>query len=660
MPFERRIADSVLVVGMGPSESRADQNEEQKGAKVEDLAELVRDAKAVFAKDLDRVKQDLAFACAPMSSAWSGEDARAFGKDRACVRIPIIGTLIDRATATYSASPYGIAVSPFNSANLQSALLLQSVVRGIETRSSARSAYRDALRLALSCGYGYLHTYTIDRGDGLVDVRLESLSNPTAVIFDQSAVKPDGSDAEFVAFCSNMGRARAEREFGDEVCGRSDTLFFELMEGGYDRETEVPVVTIYRMEEIKRDGKDGKTAKSRMAVQYKVIGNKIADRIETEIAYLPVVRVTGVPVWTQKRWSWAGIGNRAEGVQRLANFAASQMTERLALSPKVNFVGPKKAVKGNLREWANASRTNPSILTYEDWDKEHNREIRPPQRQDTSVNLGDVSGVISGALNLLGATTGVDGAFGPGDGPSNMTAEEVLTRSRNAESVLSGIYEALGDAVRQLGRVLVSAISANYAQDRETDAVGTDGAVSKVKFNASKLIPNEYEIDIDAGPLMASQRKDNVRQLTALMQAAPSLAQAIVPAIVQNLDIDNGEQIVQAISSGSGDAAEAEQLKAKIQALEAELNRSRMEALQLQASMRGKLIDSKTKLALAQMDAENDLQLEMLKQQATSDREAAKIASQEEIEAQKLQADLAKEQAKADAEISAFMPVHQP
>lgn len=632
---------------MGPRKTRTDDREEPEGAKIEDLAELVRSAKSVFDDDLKRVKRDLEFACAPMSDEWTGSDSKAFGKDRACVRIPIIGTLIDRATSTYSASPYGIAVSPFNSENLQNALLLQSVVRGIETRSSARSAYRDALRLALSCGFGYLHAYTVDRGDGLVDVRIESLPNPLAVIFDSSAVKPDGSDASFAAFCSSMNKDKAEHEFGEDVCGQSGSLFYELMTGSYDRDTEVPVVTIYRME-------DGN------AVQYKVVGNKIVDRIDTEIAYIPVVRVTGVPVWTNKRWSWAGIGNRAEGVQRLANFAASQMTERLALSPKVNFIGPSRAVKSNIREWAEASRENPSILTYEDWDEKHGREIKPPQRQDTSVNLGDVSGVISGALNLLGATTGVDGAFGPGGGPSNMTAEEVLTRSRNAESVLSGIYEALGDAVRQLGRVLVSAIAANYAQDREADAVGQDGAVSKVKFNASTLIPSEYEVDIDAGPLMASQRKDNVRQLTALMQAAPGLAQAIVPAIVENLDITNGEQIVQNIASASGDSDEAEQLKAKVQALEAELNQARMEALQLQASMRGKLIDSKTRIAVAQMQGENDLQLEMLKQQATSEREAAKIASQEEIEAQKLQADLAKEQAKADAEISAIMPLYQP
>lgn len=624
--------------------------EEQKGASVEELAEIVRSARSAFAKDLKRIKEDLAFACSPMSTKWTGDDGKAFGKDRACVRLPLIGTLIDRATATYSASPYGIAISPFNSANLRNALLLQGVIRGIETRSSARSAYRDALRLALSCGCGYLHAYTVDRSDGLVDVRIESLPNPTAVVFDQSAAKPDGSDAEFAAFCSRMNKAKAEKTFGEDVCNNSNDLFFDILGGSFDSETEVPVVTVYRME-------GGK------AVQYKVVGNKVADRIDTEIAYMPIVRVTGVPVWTEERWSWAGIGNRAQGVQRLANFAASQMTERLALSPKANYIAPKKTVKDNFGDWANASRTNPNVLTYEDWDKENKRELRPPERQDTSVNLGDVSGVIGAAQNLLGATTGVDGAFGPGDGPQNMTAEEVLTRSRNAESVLSGIYEALGDSVRQLGRVLLSAVAANYGQERETDIVDQNGAASRTKFSASGLVPTEYEVDIDAGPLMASQRKDNVRQLTALMQAAPSLAQAIVPAIVQNLDIDCGDQIVQAVSAGSGDAAETEQLKAKVQALEAELNRTRMEALQLQASMRGKLIDSRTKLATEQMKAESAMNLEMLRQQAVNQREAAQIASREEIEGQKLQADLLKEQAKAEAEAAAIpgiVPVYQP
>ncbi|MBQ1429767.1 MAG: hypothetical protein IIZ06_08880, partial [Kiritimatiellae bacterium] len=301
---------------MGPRTS-TENTPERKGASIEELAEQVKSARSLFAKDLERIKQDLEFACSPMSTEWTGDDGKAFGTDRACVRIPLIGTLIDRATATYSASPYGIAISPFNSENLQKALLLQSVVRGIETRSSARSAYRDALRLALACGCGYLHAYTVDRGDGMVDVRIESLPNPTAVVFDQTAVKPDGSDAEFAAFCSKMGKEKASKAFDDDegvVTNQENDLFFDLMSGSYDRETEVPVVTIYRME-------DG------AAVLYKVVGNKIVDRNETQLSYLPIVRVTGVPVWTKNsRWSWAGIGNRAEGVQRMANFAASQMT----------------------------------------------------------------------------------------------------------------------------------------------------------------------------------------------------------------------------------------------------------------------------------------------------------------------------------------------
>lgn len=627
---------------MGPRTSTSDTSEQQTGASIEELADLVKSARSLFAKDLERIKQDLEFACAPMSTVWEGDDGKAFGTDRACVRLPLIGTLIDRATATYSASPYGIAISPFNSENLQKALLLQSVVRGIETRSSARSAYRDALRLALACGCGYLHAYTVDRGDGMVDVRIESLPNPTAVVFDQTAVKPDGSDAEFAAFCSKMGKEKARKAFDDDVTNQENDLFFDIMSGSYDRETEVPVVTIYRME-------DG------AAVLYKVVGNKIVDRNETQLSYLPIVRVTGVPVWTKNsRWSWSGIGNRAEGVQRMANFAASQMTERLALSPKANYIAPKDAVKSNFRQWANSSRTNPSVLTYKDFDEKTKRVIPPPQKQDTAVNLGDVSVVITGALNLLGATTGVDGAFGPGEGPGNMTAEEVLTRSRNAESVLSGIYEALGDAVRQLGRVLVSAVAVNYGNVSERDVVDQNGQTSRVAFSSNGLIPTEYEVDIDAGPLMASQRKDNVRQLTALMQAAPGLAQAIVPAIVQNLDIDDGEQVVQAIAGTAADPAEAERLKAENEQLKAELNATRMEALKLQASMRGKLIDSRTKLATAQMNAENAMNLELLKQQAISEREAAQIASREEIEGQKLEADLLKEQAKAESEIQTY------
>lgn len=619
-------------------------DDKHEGATVEELLREIRIAKEAQDKIADRIKTDLNSSLG-VDSLWSSGDLDSFGQDRAHISVPIIGPLIDRLLGLYDQNPYGIVVSPYNLANAQRAQLVQAVVRGIENRSSARQAYRTALRSAMACGYGYLHAFTSPRPDASngTEIELEALPSPMAVLVDPLAVKEDASDARFIAYAERISRDEAIEKYGDvaDVEGSTGELALLLLGTDSYRES-VAVATIYRLEEG-------------TCVRYVVVGSSIVSRIDMQISRLPIVRCVGVAAWSSEKesWTFTGIGHRAEGVQRLTQFAASQMCERLALSPKAGYLVDMRSIEPYKQQWATSNRLNHPYLPY-DSVTDDQEPCQPPIKQEVAVNTADSQAVISLGIELLETTTGVSRDMLGTGGNLQMTATEALTRSRSAEAIVSGVFESLGGAVRQVGRVLLELIVAYWQAPQEVQVAMPGGQAQRGQFGAGEegIVPTDYEIDIDAGPMLASQRRETAQQLTALIQVAPALAPQIIPALLKNIDGEGMVELARRLEQTGAQAdAQVQQAQAQVQALTMQIEQGKL----VQDQMRNQIVALQNKLSeragdqqirLLEMQNENaqmvekfrqDLALANLKEQSLSQREARDLASREAMEAARLQ-----------------------
>ncbi|MFZ2718174.1 MAG: portal protein, partial [Candidatus Absconditicoccaceae bacterium] len=111
-----------------------------------------------------------------------------------------IGQVVRQVTGDARLNPPGIVVRPVDSGSDPAvAETLTGLIRNIEASSSADTAYISALESAARCGMGFLrvtYDYTHD-GSFDMELRIENIRSPFAVLFDPFAQDPTRSDAEY-------------------------------------------------------------------------------------------------------------------------------------------------------------------------------------------------------------------------------------------------------------------------------------------------------------------------------------------------------------------------------------------------------------------------------------------------------------------------------
>lgn len=595
---------------------------------IEELKGRIKRAKEIDGETHQRIRDDLAAALGQVDRRWTKKQKANFGESRANLSIPLVSAQIKQAVSRYSASPFSISISAVSQDAEQKAELLESVILGIESRSGSKNVYRSVFESAAACGYAYLHPYTIKRDDDLNEIRIQGIDNPLAVVVDPSSVKSTAEDAEFIAFIDRISKDKAKRLFGEEIDLSKDASI-EMTESLSEDETSLTTIYIRNKETEKFDC-------------YRIVGDKIVEVIPTMISKPPIIRVAGERLWdeTKLRWVYCGLGHQVRDLQTLANFAASQMAERLTFAPKANFIAPTAAISGVEQHWANSNKSIYSILGYKHIDEQGN-PIPMPQQVITAVEVGDVANVVSMAAGLISDTIGSSlQSMG-----REQTAEEALIREGTAEGNSSYLYESLADSIKALGAVLLEMISINYDTPRKV-FVSKEGEKSWQEFGANRdgILPNEFEATVDAGPLMSSQRKGNARALLSLMDRAPMYLSAILPSAIKNIDLTDKEELLERIAAQDavGQMGDMQTIKSENEELKMLLSDAKIELARLNSSVDKTMITSQTTIAKEQMATERAMQLEMIRQQGDAQKTAEQLASKESIESDKIALQLEK------------------
>lgn len=593
---------------------------------VSHLATLFGEANDASKESRSRMADDLATSQGMLPDQWSKSDREHRGDARAEYSLPVFPQMIESVIGQYSANPFGIQLSPVNSAAKPKMALVQTIVDGVADRSDFFGQTRLVLRNQASCGVGYFHVLTEQReGAEALDVKVEAILNPLSVYVDPYSVALDGSDARYVVIASALSVDAAKEKLGDRYSegAYQSGVAMEALSSVYDRRSQVPVMTVYEMV-------------SGECWLYKTIGNVLADEpVNLHIPQVPIVAAKGVFAWSTgaKRYESVGICYRALGAQKALNYANSLMMERLALSTKSEWIADAETIAKFEEEWQNLSHENPPVLRY---DALPNGEARPaPQKHSSSVELGDVQGAINGYIGAIGSITGV-GVDGNSQGNRQMTAEEVLTRARASEAVLGSVFENLAAAVKGCGRVVLSFLRATY------DGRAVEGKDGAEIAGVPEIVPSEFEVIVDAGVLTASVRRENVLQLLSLIDKVPNAASTLLPSILRNIDADVDEETAQRVAQlASGISPEqAAALSKENEALKAQLAQLQQQLLDATAERRAVEVKAQADILKTEMNNRNDIEVEAIKQEAENSRAVAKIKADYDTRIAKLEADM--------------------
>ena len=583
-----------------------------------ELRKMLTDADGALGVVRTRMRTDIKFASG-VDDQWTEEDTQARGPSRARMQFPIFSAYISKIVGAYNANPFAIKLEGEEQSDAVERL--NEKIVEIEDESNAKNIYSSALRNALSCGYGFIYATTEKDENGAPCVRIEAVPNPLSIFFDPNSTKVDGSDGEYFIHREDITRDKARRLFGEAATesGENDGVFYNT-----NTDTSVPVLTFWYKE------------KKNSVVVVKVVGNKIIDEQTLPIRRLPIVLVAGEAVLKADSGAveYTGIVHKAIDAQRLLNYAVSLSGERLALSPKANYLVVADSIKAHTKLWKQANKINPPALPYDLYD-EQGRTLAPPTKQDTAINVGDIGGLTSLYTGSVAQIIGIP-IEGIVENHSVQTAEEVITKAKASESILSCYYENLASSIKALGAVLIELISYVY------------------KYATPK--EGETRISVSAGPLLSTMRKEKLRSFYAMATALPEYRTILAPRMLECMDGVDEELVEQAkaisamqltkeqaalqqAQTAPAEGAEAEGTGANVEdllqqkaQLEGLVQRLTAELEAVKNSVNGEVLKAQNAVLMEDLKHRHAMELEAMKQAGANTRQANELQAEAERE----------------------------
>lgn len=569
---------------------------------------------------LERIKKDKKYLG---GEQFEKEDTDILGKDRSNNKLNVVANAVRTIVNTYREQPYRWRVVD-NATMKDSELLNQAGNTFLESPENS-TACLEALESSVAFGLGVL-VVTTDYGvDGNPEPTMYTMDDLETVYLDPELTKLNGSDQTEAAIVELKSRRWVENNYGIDI-STIDTPQVEISQE-YDRKEYMPLVTYWR----KREGQ---------VTCYRLIGNDIVEEIPLPMTYIPVIPLFGEKYFDSEKESWHGVVDQMKGVQKLINYAYSNILVRLATSPKNTWVCESESIEGNEKFYRDSNKTLNPLLIYNKWSADGKRELEKPERISNEIQLGDVGEMFSQSLQMVNSIIGIP-AIGL-ESETEKTATEVLTASKVFQNNIRSYIYNLRSSLVVAGMCLFELIQGQplYGAIKITCVQGPDEGLKKQEARVilQQMAPLITEPQDQRKLLiaMANVEQDNeyVRTLVELLQPMPTAQEMQDQELINqaNSEIKQRDMQIAQLSKELEDTKR--QIELKGYALEREFtleefkHKNELEKMILQHKLDGSLSEKD----LAEMANEQE------RQKMEIEREGMKLDAQ----AMKTQADVIK------------------
>lgn len=569
---------------------------------------------------IDRIKEDKKYLG---GDQFTKEDTDILGKDRAQNRLNVVANAVRTIVNTYREQPYRWRVVD-NSTQKDSELLNQAGITFLESPENS-TACLEALESSVAFGLGVL-VVTTDYGvDGSPEPTLYTISDLENIYLDPELSKLNGADQTEAAIVELKSRRWVENNYGIDI-STIDTPQVEISQE-YDRKEYMPLVTYW----VKREGQ---------VTCYRLIGNDAVEEIPLPMTYIPVIPLFGEKYFNDGEEQWHGIVDQMKGVQKLINYAYSNILVRLASSPKNTWICDSESIEGNEKYWRDSNKTLNPLLIYNKWSDDGKRELEKPERINNEIQLGDVGEMFSQSLQMVNSIIGIP-AIGL-ESETEKTATEVLTSSKVFQNNIRAYIYNLRSSLVVAGMCLFELIQGQplYGAIKISCVQGPDEGLKKQEARVilQQMTPLLTEPQDQRKLLMAmanvEQDNEYVRSLVELLQPMPTAQEMQDQELINqaNNEIKQRDMQIAQLTKELEDTKR--QIELKGYALEREFtleqfkHRNELEKMILQSKLDGSLSEKD----LAEMANEQE------RQKMEIEREGMKLDAQ----AMKTQADVIK------------------
>lgn len=138
---------------------------------------------------------------------------------RPCITINRAPAIMRQVTNEVRIRPPSIEVLPAEDGDVETATVLEGLIRSIENTSKAKRIYAKTMEDAARCGMGFWRILTgyKDEDSFDQDIFLQHIENPFSVLVDPDGRDPMGSDWQFAFVLDAMTKDRFHEVYGDDA-----------------------------------------------------------------------------------------------------------------------------------------------------------------------------------------------------------------------------------------------------------------------------------------------------------------------------------------------------------------------------------------------------------------------------------------------------------
>lgn len=459
-------------------------------------------------------------------------------------------------------------------ASVETAQVIEGLVRHIEYSSNAEIAYDTASDGQCTGGFGYFRVITkyCDPMSFDQDIKIARIKDPFAVRLDPSYQEPDGSDANWGFVYEDVSKDWFKEHFPDAELSQmdgwetiGDSVPGWVIKDGcriaeyYERTSEKQTIyltsdgQVFTDETLPGELPSGievieeRESKKHVVTWYKTNGYEILEETEWPGSFIPIIPVLGDEILIDGKRILEGVIRHAKDSQRMYNYWATASTEMIALAPKAPYIGAAGQFEGFEQQWKTANVENHSYLQYNQVDIE-GKPAPPPQRQQYEAPTQAINQERQMAAADLRSTTGIQDAM-LGQRSNEQSGLAVQRRSQQSQLTNFHLSDNFTRSLKHAGRIILELIPKIYDAARTVRIIHEDGSQEMVAINqALGLDQNgqstghffdvgKYDVTVSTGPSYQTKRQEFVADALELTKnLPPQQAAVITPVMVKNMD----------------------------------------------------------------------------------------------------------------------------
>ena len=579
-------------------------------------------------------------------------------------------------------SDLGVQAHPISEdAGQETADAIQGLYRHIERKSRAELARYSGFDRAVTAGMGAYRVLTEydDEGGDPSDQRIviKRILHQDGVLFDPAAVEPDFRDGRAVFVVQWISKDEFARLYPKSKAAGVSKLDWESLGNEapeWVRDDDVLVAERWYKERTEEEFKagDGTTRKREGVKVYccKMSGwEELGEPKLWPGKYIPIIPVIGrelQPFDEERRF--VGMIRPARDGQKLYNFAASTLVERMMLEPKAPFVVDVRSIEGYESWWKQANSRNLSYLPYNG--VVDGQVIPPPQRaQIDSSGMSLAMMALQEADQFIQASTSV---FDPSLGRNSQkerSGKAIMASQQQADSATSHFLQNFADiSMVYEADVILDLLPHIYdRQGRVTQIVRGDDGKSEpamlgmpytVDPKTKRPVPAQpgqpgvktidlakgrYAVSVSVGKNFQTRLEHGAEFMTDLVSKMPALIPMIGDLVFQFRDDPGAREIAKRLAKirekqfpGLGEGEEGgqpspEQLKGQIEQMGQAMKGMQGQLQAAMHAMETEQAKQETARLKAQLEAQTRMHTAELESQTKREIAAADNATKLEI-----------------------------